>query len=60
MARQTARPATQGRRSLVCRAEAKDIMLDNQARATMLKGIDKLANAVGVTIGPRGTHFVAF
>eukprot|EP00976_Prorocentrum_cordatum_P100855 1192398-Prorocentrum_minimum.AAC.1 len=29
-------------------------MLDNQARATMLKGIDKLANAVGVTIGPRG------
>jgi hypothetical protein len=52
-ARQTARPAT-NRRSLKCRAEAKNIMLDNQARSTMLRGIDKLADAVGVTLGPRG------
>eukprot|EP00242_Pyramimonas_sp_CCMP2087_P016804 CAMPEP_0198211252 /NCGR_PEP_ID=MMETSP1445-20131203/22843_1 /TAXON_ID=36898 /ORGANISM="Pyramimonas sp., Strain CCMP2087" /LENGTH=588 /DNA_ID=CAMNT_0043885471 /DNA_START=68 /DNA_END=1834 /DNA_ORIENTATION=+ len=56
-ARQTARPAT-NRRSLKCRAEAKNIMLDNQARSTMLRGIDKLADAVGVTLGPRGRNVV--
>lgn len=43
---------------LVCRADAKNITFDNDARARMLKGIDKLANAVGVTMGPRGRNVV--
>jgi chaperonin GroL len=57
-------PARQGQRSqarpraLKCRADAKRITLDNVARAKLLRGIDKLADAVGVTIGPRGRNVV--
>ena len=36
------------------RAEAKDILFDQASRAAMQAGIDKLADAVGVTLGPRG------
>jgi hypothetical protein len=43
---------------LACRADAKNITFDNDARARMLRGIDKLANAVGVTMGPRGRNVV--
>ena len=32
----------------------KDISYSNEARGRMLKGVDKLADAVGVTMGPRG------
>ena len=42
------------RRSLAVRAEAKDILFDQASRAAMQAGIDKLADAVGVTLGPRG------
>jgi hypothetical protein len=36
------------------RAEAKDIVFDQKSRAALQAGIDKLADAVGVTLGPRG------
>ena len=36
------------------RAEAKDIVFDQDSRRRMQNGINKLADAVGVTLGPRG------
>ena len=36
------------------RAEAKDILFDNESRRRMQDGINKLADAVGSTLGPRG------
>ncbi|MFC5540690.1 MAG: chaperonin GroEL [Bacilli bacterium] len=37
---------------------AKDIKFAEEARALMLKGVDKLANAVKVTLGPKGRNVV--
>jgi len=37
---------------------AKDIKFSEEARALMLKGVDKLANAVKVTLGPKGRNVV--
>eukprot|EP00475_Leptophrys_vorax_P016531 TRINITY_DN22991_c0_g1_i2.p1 TRINITY_DN22991_c0_g1~~TRINITY_DN22991_c0_g1_i2.p1 ORF type:complete len:664 (-),score=77.52 TRINITY_DN22991_c0_g1_i2:292-2091(-) len=54
-------PATtsgQARRSLSVRAAAREILFDNASRSAMLAGIDKLADAVGVTLGPRGRNVV--
>ena len=42
------------RRSLKVRAEAKDLTFDMKARIKIQAGIDKLADAVAVTLGPRG------
>ena len=36
------------------RAESKDILFDQDSRKRMQAGINKLADAVGVTLGPRG------
>ena len=36
------------------RAEAKDIWFDNSSRKKLQDGINKVADAVGVTLGPRG------
>ena len=38
----------------VTRAEAKDIVFDNASRSRMQDGINKVADAVSVTLGPRG------
>ena len=38
----------------VVRAEATDIWYDNASRAKLQAGINKVADAVGVTLGPRG------
>ena len=35
---------------------AKIIKFDSDARAAMLKGVDILANAVKVTLGPKGRN----
>lgn len=43
---------------LVTRAEAKNILFDADSRAKMQRGINKLADAVGVTLGPRGRNVV--
>ena len=37
------------------RAESKEIIFDQDSRRRMQTGINKLADAVGVTLGPRGT-----
>lgn len=40
------------------RASAKDIAFDQHSRAALQAGIDKLADAVGLTLGPRGRNVV--
>jgi len=37
---------------------AKDVKFGSDARARMLRGVDVLANAVGVTLGPKGRNVV--
>ncbi|HID37531.1 MAG TPA: chaperonin GroEL, partial [Ghiorsea sp.] len=37
---------------------AKEIKFGDDARAKMLAGVDKLANAVRVTLGPKGRNVV--
>src|SRR4026209_1258352 len=37
---------------------AKEIRFDQEARQKMLSGVDQLANAVRVTMGPRGRNVV--
>lgn len=37
---------------------AKQLLFEDHARAKMLKGIDKLANAVAVTMGPTGRNVI--
>ena len=37
---------------------AKIIKFDSDARASMLKGVDILANTVKVTLGPKGRNVV--
>ncbi|KAI4368757.1 hypothetical protein MLD38_017276 [Melastoma candidum] len=48
----------QGSRSFVVRASAKDIAFDQGSRSALQAGIDKLADAVGLTLGPRGRNVV--
>ena len=52
--RQLARPRTASAVSQAVRGyAAKDIVFGNEARARLLRGIDKLADAVAVTMGPK-------
>ena len=37
---------------------AKDIKFSEDARRAMLRGVDTLANAVKVTLGPKGRNVV--
>ena len=37
---------------------AKIVKVDSDARASMLKGVDILANTVKVTLGPKGRNVV--
>ncbi len=37
---------------------AKQLLFDDQARARMLQGVEKLANAVAVTMGPTGRNVI--
>lgn len=37
---------------------AKDIKFSEEARRSMLRGVDTLANAVKVTLGPKGRNVV--
>ena len=39
-------------------ASGKDVRFGNEARALMLQGVDKLADAVQVTLGPKGRNAV--
>ncbi|XP_047980992.1 ruBisCO large subunit-binding protein subunit alpha-like [Salvia hispanica] len=48
----------QSRNRFVVKANAKEIAFDQKSRSAMQSGIDKLANAVGLTLGPRGRNVV--
>ncbi|KZV39915.1 ruBisCO large subunit-binding protein subunit alpha [Dorcoceras hygrometricum] len=48
----------QAKNRFVVRANAKEIAFDQKSRAAMQAGIDKLADAVGLTLGPRGRNVV--
>ena len=37
---------------------AKQISFDTEARAAMQRGVDRLADAVKITLGPRGRYVV--
>ena len=37
---------------------AKEVRFSADARTRLLKGVDTLANAVGVTLGPKGRNVV--
>ena len=43
---------------LAVRAQSKDICFGQDSRSAMQAGIDKLADSVGVTLGPRGKKFI--
>ncbi|KAG0623826.1 hypothetical protein M758_3G205100 [Ceratodon purpureus] len=47
-----------GKGRLAVRAASKDIFFGQDSRAAMQAGIDKLADSVGVTLGPRGRNVV--
>ncbi|GJN40410.1 hypothetical protein PR202_gb29617 [Eleusine coracana subsp. coracana] len=50
--------ARRRRPQAVVRASAKDIAFDQSSRASLQAGVEKLAAAVGVTLGPRGRNVV--
>ena len=37
---------------------AKEVIFEQEARAKILKGVDGLANAVRVTLGPKGRNVI--
>ena len=43
---------------ITSRTYAKDIKFGDEARALMLKGVDLLADAVAVTLGPKGRNVI--
>uniref|UniRef100_A0A2P2Q446 RuBisCO large subunit-binding protein subunit alpha n=1 Tax=Rhizophora mucronata TaxID=61149 RepID=A0A2P2Q446_RHIMU len=45
-------------RQFTVRANAKEIAFDQNSRSALQTGIDKLADAVGLTLGPRGRNVV--
>jgi chaperonin GroEL len=45
-------------RMAVRHMSGKDVRFGNEARALMLAGVDKLADAVQVTLGPKGRNAV--
>ncbi len=47
-------PRSNNREPLAVRASAKEIVFGPESRAAIQAGIDNLADAVGVTLGPRG------
>ncbi|GIL63263.1 hypothetical protein Vafri_17355 [Volvox africanus] len=52
------RPARAPRRLVIRAAEAKEIVFDQESRRKLQIGINKVADAVGVTLGPRGRNVV--
>ncbi|GLI70945.1 hypothetical protein VaNZ11_016044 [Volvox africanus] len=52
------RPVCAPRRLVIRAAEAKEIVFDQESRRKLQIGINKVADAVGVTLGPRGRNVV--
>uniref|UniRef100_A0A0E0D0G5 Uncharacterized protein n=1 Tax=Oryza meridionalis TaxID=40149 RepID=A0A0E0D0G5_9ORYZ len=46
------------RRLGAVRASAKEIAFDQGSRSSLQAGVEKLAAAVAVTLGPRGSYFL--
>jgi chaperonin GroEL len=53
-----AAPLARQQQPILARAYAshKEIKFSNEGRAAMLRGVDILANAVSVTLGPKGAR----
>ena len=49
------RSAAKAAKPVLKRGAHKEIKFSNEGRASILKGVDVLANAVSVTLGPKGT-----
>ena len=54
MSARVSRVAGPRRVAIKVRADAKDLTFDMKSRIKIQEGIDKLADAVAVTLGPRG------
>lgn len=50
------RAAAKGKQPSLTRGAHKEIKFSNEGRASILKGVDVLANAVSVTLGPKGKN----
>lgn len=48
------RASAKAARSVLARGAHKEIKFSNECRTGILKGVDVLANAVSVTLGPKG------
>lgn len=48
------RAAAKAAKPILARGAHKEIKFSNEGRASILKGVDVLANAVSVTLGPKG------
>lgn len=48
------RAAAKAVKPTLARGAHKEIKFSNEGRASILKGVDVLANAVSVTLGPKG------
>jgi chaperonin GroEL len=48
------RAAAKASNPVLARGAHKEIKFSNEGRASILKGVDVLANAVQVTLGPKG------
>jgi chaperonin GroEL len=51
------RSAPKAVKAILARGAHKEIKFSNEGRAAMLAGVDILANAVSVTLGPKGKLF---
>lgn len=52
--RAASRASTSSKKPALARGAHKEIKFSNDGRASILKGVDVLANAVQVTLGPKG------
>lgn len=52
------RAAAKAKQPSLVRGAHKEIKFSNEGRAAILKGVDVLANAVSVTLGPKGRNVI--
>ncbi|KAI9507663.1 chaperonin GroL [Russula earlei] len=52
------RASAKATRAVLARGAHKEIKFSNEGRASILKGVDVLANAVSVTLGPKGRNVI--
>ncbi|CAL1713838.1 unnamed protein product [Somion occarium] len=52
------RAAAKAKQPLLARGAHKEVKFSNEGRASILKGVDVLADAVSVTLGPKGRNVI--